>query len=403
MMGPRRFGVLVLCCAVMRAQAPLAQVPVDPYTGGEAEALKRAGYVSLGPFPFGPNHTTAGVEGLLGDEPLHWIETAHFRLGCAVSEVALRGADSAWIKQVKGELQRLRERLPTVKRSPRTLDPWLRTHLIAQRLEECYAEIQRDLGVDDGGFPTEPMDPGDEKAYLGVGPYLGMAQKYSVLVLQRGASLARYTRAYAGGETIEPFRFHATGYGGLFFVVCEESSNGLMKNDHALHTQLVYNVVVNLINGYRYYAHDMPPWLLFGLAHYYSRQVSPRYPAYERKIEGEPEDSPFWKWDERARGLLKYEAFEPLATLMARGEIGEFGMEEHIEAWFLVDYLMSTRRAATMQLVHELKAPFHNQYKLPTTVELEARQTAAIERLFGIDIEGLEAEWRAGAGKRSRR
>lgn len=379
------------------------RVPVDPYTGGDPAALQRAGYVSMGPFPFGLGHTTIGVEGLLGDEKLHWIETAHFRLGAAVSELSLKRADKAWVQQVRGELERLKQRLPKVKKRPRTLDPWLRTHLIAQRLEECYAEVQRDLGVDDATFPTEPMDPaGDPEKFLGVGPYMGMAQKFSVLIVRRGSSLARYTRAYAGGETEEPFRYHSTGYGGLVFVIAEESSDGLMANDHALHTQLVYNVVVNLFNGYRSYGHDLPPWIVFGLAHRYSRRISPRYPAYERKIEGEEEDSPFWEWDERARGLLKFDAFAPVEQLMAIDKIGKFGMEEHIQAWFFVDFLMSEKRTETMRFLHAMKAPFHKQYKLPTHAELLDQQEQSLKQAFGASVGELEAEWRRWA-KRTRR
>ncbi len=133
---------------------------------------------------------------------------------------------------------------------------------------------------------------------------------------------------------------------------------------------------------------------MFGLAHWHSRNVSPRFPAYERKSDGEDEDSPFWKWDERARGLMKFEAFEPLPELMARKTIGEFGMEQHIQCWYFVDYLMAAKKGPTMQLLHELKAPFHQQHKLPTHAELLARQEAAVRRAFGQNVVELEGAWR---------
>ncbi|MCR9245843.1 MAG: hypothetical protein NXI31_12495 [bacterium] len=396
------FTGMVLAFANAQTQLASARVGTDPYTGGEKANLERARYASLGPFEFGNAHTTTTIEALLGDERLHWIETEHFHLGCALSELSLKRGDKQWIKSVKAELKRLRERLPTIKKSVRRLDPWLRAHLIAQRLEDLYAKVQTDLGWNGRKFPEKPMNPADAASYMGKGPYLGMQQKYAVLIVRRGASLARYTRAHASGETREPFRFHAPGVGTLVFVIAEESSEGLMGNDQALHSQLAYNVAVNLINGYRSYGHDLPPWLTFGIAHHYSRQVSPRYPAYERKGDGDEEDSSFWKWDERARGLLKHDVFESLTDLFLRERIANFDMEQHIQAWSLVDFLMRERPKELGMLVHGLKAPFHQQHKLPSHKELLARQDECVKAAFDLTVEELEAVWRKGATKRRR-
>ena len=92
----------------------------------------------------------------------------------------------------------------------RELDPWLRTHLIAQRCEELYAEVKANLGVSDDTFPPAPgHNPDDAPKFFGYGPYLGLPQKYSVLILTRVASLARYTRAYQKHETEHPRRYRA--------------------------------------------------------------------------------------------------------------------------------------------------------------------------------------------------
>ena len=74
---------------------------------GEEAALDRAGYVSFGPFAFGHEHNSRMVTELLGTEPLLWIETAHFRIGCALAELPLKGSESwsrDWIKRTKAEL-----------------------------------------------------------------------------------------------------------------------------------------------------------------------------------------------------------------------------------------------------------------------------------------------------------
>ncbi|MBL8729692.1 MAG: hypothetical protein JNM25_14780 [Planctomycetes bacterium] len=394
---------LALLAAVPRAQRLVESVP-DPYTGGEPAAMAAAGYVSFGPFPFGLRRSSADVESLLGDEPLVWIETAHFRIGCALSPLRLRG-DRDWVDRTQAELTQLKERLPRVKPATRELDPWLRAHLIALRCEALYAEVRDNLGATDATFQQAPAHAGrgDPRAFEGFGPHLGMEHKFSVLLLQRAANLARYTRAWHGGETQAPSRHHDTG-AGLDFAVAEETADGLLRDDFALHSYLVYNLAANLYNGYRGCYHELPPWLLGGLAHWHARHVSPRFPFFERPVGGEnPVGYDCWQWDERARGLLRTGAFEPIAQLMERPDLKAFDLEQHIESWALVDYLMSTRRVAAMKFLRDVKDPFHQLRRAPTREEVHERARERFEPAFGMTPEAMDAAWRAQVGGRRRK
>lgn len=399
----RLLAAFVAAVPALRAQDPPApavavgtvRAEADPYTGGDPGALGKAGYVSLGPFDFGDGHTSKDVELLLGSEPLRWIETAHFHIGCALSPLPFRGMNAQWAKRLRGELKRLQEKLPGVRPDAKELDPWVRTHLIAMRAEEYYASFLADLGISDSVFPDERGDDpeGPPADFHGLGPYLGMPGKFAILIVQRTSSLARYTKAYQGEETIDPLRVHYSGTGVLAYAIAEETNKGLMKDDEALQTHLVYNLTINFLNGYRSYSHELPPWLLIGLAHWQSRRICPRYPAYERKIKDERLDSPFWQWDVRAQGLMQFGAFEPLANLLAREDATDFGMEQHIQAWFFVDFLMRTRKAATMRFLHGLKEPFHQRRKLPTWDEIRERQDQLLVANFGMNAAALEATW----------
>ena len=183
----------------LSAQSQRKRAGVDPYTGGDQAQLKPLGYASMGPFELGTGHGTADVEELLGTEPLIWIETAHFRIGCSLSPLALRGPQDwskDWVKSVRGELGELRPKLPKgrLKKRVKSLDPWLRAHLMAQRLERLYAEVSSVLGRDDAWFVNGSQNANDPETFAGVGPYLGMAEKQVVLLLQKSGGLARYTR-----------------------------------------------------------------------------------------------------------------------------------------------------------------------------------------------------------------
>ncbi len=233
-----------------------------------------------------------------------------------------------------------------------------------------------------------------------ISPYLGcygFAQAQTPNLDKLAQEGTRYTRAYAGQEVDHPLRLYSPTYGGLGVVMSEEYNDNQLANDQTLHVHLVYNVVVNLLNGYRSYGHDVPPWLLIGLAHWHSRRICPRYPVYELKSGNEKEDDAFWKWDERALGLLRFEAFESIEDLIERTDGTQFSMEQHIQSWFLVDYLMHTRKAQAMRFVHVMKDPFHARQRSPTAGELVDRQLARFEGVFGVDPGGLEVEWKKAA------
>ncbi len=403
-------GLLVALGGLLVAQnqpSLRAKVAPDPYTQEQPEALKKAGYESLGPFVFGTDHTSATVAELLGTEPLRWIETAHFRIGCALPALALK-TDEAWrddwIAGLRLELKRLAVRLPRVKPDVRELDPWLRAHLFAQRAEELYADVLANLGLQEFHFPVAADNPAEATKFRGLGPHLGMREKFTILLVQKGASHARYTRAYQGTEIAEPTRGHDFKFGAMYWGTSEETANGLFRHDYPLHSHFIFNLSHNLYTCYRSFSHEVPPWLVTGLAHWHSRRVTPRFPTFDRKdLKDKDQRSAFWEWDKRVEGLLRNGAFEPAEQLLSRTNAGSFGLEQHMQSWALVDFLMTSHKAKTMQFLHTLKDPFHARRQAPTATELSLRQTDALKTTLGWTAAELDAAWRLavlGKGKK---
>src|SRR5262249_8103394 len=98
----------LLCSLIAFQSAAETRAPfpkVDPYTGGAAEALSRAAYVSFGPFLGGDNHSTAQIRHELGGTPLIFVETAHFKLGSSLPEYELT-KDAAENAKLRDELER---------------------------------------------------------------------------------------------------------------------------------------------------------------------------------------------------------------------------------------------------------------------------------------------------------
>ncbi|HEX5053863.1 MAG TPA: hypothetical protein VFZ65_18945 [Planctomycetota bacterium] len=377
-------AVLVPCClwwcGAAPAQAQTAHAGPDPYTNGDPAAIAKAGYVSYGPFPFGARHTTKDVEELLGTEPLIWIETPHFRLGCALPAVELtKGQEWSveWLASVQRELKALRSVLPKVRVQSKQLDPWLRAHLFAHRLEALYAEVRGNLGF------VEPTDDEVEahRAGTGHGRYLGMDEKFAVLLLQRSSSHARYTRAFQGQEMADPIRYDDAVFGSMYWGGSEETADGLLRSDLAMHTHVVFNVAHNLYSGCLGSARELPPWLATGLSHWHARRVSPRFPVYDRRDDRDHDPrSLFWRWDERVAGMAKNGTFEPMATFVERVNAGGYRIEQHMQCWSLVDFLLSTRADATFRFVRLAK-------------QSGLSRQHGFEQAFGCTYEEIDAAW----------
>ncbi|MFK7738968.1 MAG: hypothetical protein AB8H80_01500, partial [Planctomycetota bacterium] len=357
----------------------------------------------------GTNHTALTAGEVRGPEPLLWIETEPFRLGCSLPAMKAKVREpwgKEWRKRLDSELAVMRKRFPSLKKGIKTVDPWLRAHLYAYRLEQLYVEVLEVLQKPADWFPQvgEKHSANNVKGFPGLGPHMGMSEKFVVLLLQKASSHARYTGAFHGHEVEEPQRYHDVAFCSMYWGASQESANSLYKIDYALHTNLVFNVAHNLYSCFRSYGHDLPPWLVTGLAHSHARRISPRFPTYDRKTDDEVNDrSGFWDWDKLVKGLVKNKAFEPLEDLVSRDNAGAFGIEQHMQSWAVAEFLRETRPKQLATFLHDLKGPFYGRLRIPSQEDLGRRQSESFPKAFGCSYQELDAEWRKYALKRKRR
>lgn len=401
----RRVALRALVRAALLAMAPLtAQQGVvaleygvearDPYTGGVPAHVATARYVSLGPFPLGTNHDSGDVQRLLPDERLCWIETPHFRIGCALPPVEVRGSRE-WKARLAGELQVLAARLPGIDPKSKRLDRWLRAHLVAQRAEQLYADVVALLGCTADSFPADAGEQAPGPGFRGVGPYLGMRQKFTILLLARGANQAAYTEAHHAFASTEPVRLQDARFGALVFVAAGDCGAGIGDDEEALAALLTYHLAFNLYTGYRSFGHHLPAWLPHGLALWHGRAVSAAVPLID--VRNDADREAWRRWDQRLAALRKDWAFRPLDDLFARIEPGSLDADDALQCWALLQWLLAERRQEFVRLFERMKDPFHGRLRFPTQAELLARQAEALQQAFGADTAGLEQQWRAGS------
>ncbi|HEX6810989.1 MAG TPA: hypothetical protein VF384_05130 [Planctomycetota bacterium] len=359
--------------------------PVDPYTGKDAAAMAAAGVVSYGPFAWA-NYSTAEIDNVLGERRVLWMETAHFRLG-----LTLRSAswpeEQGEKKALQEELKVLRKRLPKVPERPKKLDPWLRLHLYAQRVEAAYAAFLKLINASDADFPAKGGKPRE-------GAYLGLPDKFLVLLFQKKSDMARYMDRFCNRKDDTSARFYHDKTYQLSVAVAAEGLEGF--NEAGLHGHVIFAVFHNLVNGYNGFYYPLPLWLDEGLAHWYSRKVpTDTINCQIRDDEAVAEDKQN-DWPVKVRRRAQHEGAVIKFEKMAAWENWEeMGYHAHAQSWSRVDYLMNLDPEKVGLLVRELKS-------LPPSTASYTEQGAQVRTmaqklmfdLFEMDAATFDAKWR---------
>jgi hypothetical protein len=409
MSAPARLAHLAVAVTLALPHGAVAQKPPatddsfrrDPYTQNEPEALARAGYVRYHPIPWAERHDSARIEEALGIVEIRWIETAHFCLGSALPEWSLPPAKEVR-RRVQGELERLAERIPTVKPAVKKLDPWLRAHLYAQRLEELYAAFQALLGVTDASFP-QPGAPAQDPP-MGRGPYLGVRSKFGVLLFEKEADCGRYLSTFTQAPPNSPSRWYfADPHDGFVFATATSYSKGAFHDDTALFAHVTFNLAHNMIDAYRGYSYQVPVWWSEGLAHSLRRQVSTEYNNFTQVADQTERIFAIEDWERRVFGRVKFDLARPLRELAPMFDCRDVKFTDHLELWSRIEWLRATRPEALQRFVHLQKGRVDARGRaMPPDVLLRV-QAESLREVFGFDdFDAFDAQWQEWVKKEYR-
>ncbi|MDZ4772557.1 MAG: hypothetical protein SGI72_05425 [Planctomycetota bacterium] len=366
---------------------------VDPYTKGKSDAFDKAGYVSLGPFAFAEGIPTADIEEVLGGLRVLWVETAHFKLG-SLLQTYRRGTDDPEEKKLNEELSRLSKKLPRVRKDVRELDPWLRLHLYAQRIEDEYADYMALVGVSDADFARKPGAASAEPTGIGSGPYLGNELKFTVLLTEKRTQLDRFARRWIGsGEAT----WHGTTLPGKawFLGLSAESISGSgVPHDCALHAFVVTGLAYELCDGFRGSRQPRPQWFRDGLALYMGRRVEPRWSVFVPRESAGPEDES-WHFEERVHGLVTNRFVPSFSEMFLLVDNGKLEARHYMTAWSRVSWLLDLDRAAFRKFHRELSEPWDPEKPGSNPAgSLVERQQTILESAFGKKVPELDEAWR---------
>jgi hypothetical protein len=359
--------------------------PVDPYTERDPERMKAAGIVSYGPFPWADGHTTDDIETELGKGRFLWLETAHFRIGFNLKSIGWpeEQDEKAFLRD---EIEAVRKRLPKFPKKPKTLTPWVRLHLYAFRLEQLYADVQALLSVTDDDFADGAAPPN--------GRYLGMQDKYLVLLLQKRSDVARYFEHFCDFQCDSSMQWYHPKTHQMLTAVAAQALEGFDAS--AVHGHVLYSVTHNLMSGYRGYHLRLPLWLEEGLAHWYSRRV-PNDGVNVQILDSEAvaQDDKQADWAVKVRRRAQHEGVcYPFEEMVKWTTFEQMGYHAHSQSWSRVDYLMQLDRAKVGQLITRLKQmpPVLETQVPPEKVGIAAQKL--LFELFELDAPAFDERWR---------
>ena len=365
--------------------------PKDPFTDADPELMAAAGIVGYGPFPWADFLSTTDIDKVLGENRVLWVETAHFKVGCNLKSVGWPD-DMKKRKALQEELKDLHKLLPKLPEKPKKLLPWIRVHLFAKRIEQCYADVQKLLGVTDKDFAGGGA--GGAAAADGDGPFLGQKDKFLVLLFQKKSDMARYMDRFCGVKNDSAMRLVHKKTNQMLAAVAVESFEGF--DDAGLYGHVAYAVVHNLMDGYKGFRNPLPLWFGEGISHWYSRKTpSDMLNVQILDTEAVAEDEKQVNWPVKVRRRAQHDGtWIKFAEMATWDDYEKLGYQAHSQAWSRIDYLMTLDAEKVGLMLQKLKSlppPADGGWSFAAGNALAVKLLA---ELFEFDADTFDAKWR---------
>lgn len=363
---------------------------VCPHTKGQAELLAKLGVLKVGEIGWAGALKSADVKEALGGSGVLFLETEHFYLASTLESYRLGEdrEDTVWLQEEMAELKKL---LPKFK-APVKIDPWLRAHLWARRLEKWYADFVTTFGITPADF-EELARKAKAGESMGQGPYLGMQGKFAVLLTEKRSSLGRYLKRYHKADGEYSFRGYQDNC--LFYGANYESmKDGNMDRENAFAATVSAGLAANFIDASRDSRMVAPEWFRYAVAHRAARKVDPRVPQWGAGGPAAAAEENTWVWEPRILGLVKNNVALPWADMLAWRKLEDIKPREHMLAWSRLEFLIERRKDKLRDLWLAYTKPI-GDWTGKREETRAAQHKADFARIMGPDIAALDAEWRA--------
>lgn len=372
-----------------------------PWCHNDPTLMRAAGIVSHGGFEFGAKDASAaadshaydthGVDKFFGGKDIYWIESAHYELGLCLGVHKVSPDES---KRVRAELAELAQVLPDVDPKTRVLEPFMRTHLYALRVEKMWKRFLELLQVKETDFPDGRSVWLLGTPYSGEGPYVGERGKFELLVLPTAADQVGYLQQQFGLAVKRTQRWNVIDRDSL--IVITNLSENELHEDQQIHGHIVFNLSINMIDAYKHYSYDTPCWLREGIGHFMEREINPRFNTFDASEGSNGVRVNKENWDTEVKQLIASGKAPRVAELSALRTYAEFEQRHHYACWSMTKFMVATNPAG----YGCLNARLHGRKKpdgTPDPLDLLTVQRDAFQECLGMGYADFDQAWAAWA------
>ncbi|MFK5956305.1 MAG: hypothetical protein QM477_07665 [Planctomycetota bacterium] len=410
-------ALLALTCFSSPLHAQRKKKDVCTVCQFNEEVMSAAGIINHGPFQFFKSDSK-DIEQLVGANNMVWLETTHFRFGSDLKPWKIPVKDR---KAYRAELTELKQLFPAVDpKKTKTLDRWMRIHLMAFRMEKAYQYLLKLTGYSEEQFLYLPSEKEFidaeasgawkdelEKIYfthqdrapgmplwVGLGQYMGMPMKFEFLMMRYEEDFGLIKRHYIGHLDSNPQRWHVTWRPpdtepvsrALWFGISTEAEG--IKHDQHLHNALLHNFAINMLDGFMLYLVEAPVWLRVGLGHYMSKRNSDDYNFYDMDEGSAKLQKDASKWEPLVRKYAVKGDAPGYADLSRYRSFGDLGFEAHLTSWSKVVFLIQKNPEKFGQWLTALKTAEDLTNNLAT-------QRKIMKSVWGWSFAQADKEWKA--------
>ena len=391
----KRIGTIVLCCLIVstagaqkRGRGEPANAPENcPYCFGDPALMTASGIVSHGGSHFGKTDT-GGIDTLLASLDIFWIESAHFVIGLGLAPYKPKQAEKA---KIRAELTEIKKTLEEVNPKAKVIDPWLRAHLYALRMERAWDRWLEIMQVRPEDFPEDGSRWMIGTEYWGEGPYVGQAAKYEILVLPTAQHQVAFLRNQFGLNHPITQRWNILDRGAL--TVTTNLIENDLRNDGALHGHLVFNTAINMLDGYKNYSYDTPRWISEGLGHFSEREINPRFNSFDASEGFGGINRNESNWVGPVRKLVQSDKAPRLAEMVGLRTYAEFKLKHHYTCWSMTAFMISEMPDAYACLngeLHGIKAADGQ----PDGSNMREKHRRLFRECFAMNYIEFDTAWR---------
>jgi len=358
-----------------------------PYCHGDPELMAKGGIVSHGGFDFGRTDT-AGVDALLANDDIRWIESEHFEIGFGGPPYRVAGLEK---KPLQLELAELAKLFPAIKPKTKSLDPWLRAHMYAWRAERIWDRFVELMQIDVTDFPDGATPWDGTGKYHGEGPYMGQKGKYEVLILPSEGDLTAYIKDQFGLHQKVTSRWNIMERDTIAVTI--QLRHADLKKDLALHGHVAFNLAHNMLDGYEHYSYETPIWIHEGLAHFMEREISPKYNSFDSGEGATAVKTSKSDWDALVKKLVRAKRTPRMAELIAIRSYADLTLEDHLTTWSMVKFLLEQHAEGFAELNREL----HGRLEADGTIDsqnLPRIHREAFKRDLDMTYVDFDDSWR---------